>query len=252
MHKQIAYNAISNSANNLVIYILNATQLETNDDHALLSYVSDIIRSGGKQAHDRFLFVVNKVDELKTNNGDNIEDIMKRVREYLEEHGIEDPQIFPCSAYYAFVLRTQLKNVDISSNTQIFSQIGEITAKLSPDYKKSVMETLIQMDQFISDEDYHLEKYAVLSPSDKAKLEYRLEQAKKRGDAKEEALIHFGIIPLEFAIVAYVKKYAKTKKIKDLVETFQSELQAHSAVRLKSRTHRTLTSHTPQTKKTTR
>lgn len=227
MHKQIAYNAISSSANNLVIYILNATQLETNDDHALLSYVSDVIRSGGKQAHDRFLFVVNKMDELKTNNGDNIEVIMNNVRAYLEGHGIEDPQIFPCSAYYALMLRTQLKNIDISSNEDMYKQLAEIMPQVPQNYQPAVMETLTKTKMFADNKDYHLEKYAVLSPSDKSKLEYRLEQARKRGDAKEEALIHFGIIPLELAIVAYVKKYAKTKKIKDLVESFQSELQAH-------------------------
>lgn len=230
MHKHITYNSLSNSANNLVIYILNATQLETNDDNAVLSYVSDVIRCGGKQAHDRFLFVVNKMDELKTNEGDNIEEIMKRVREYLEKHGIEDPQLFPCSAYMAYALRTHLNNIDISSNASIYSLIDEIEKKVSANDMLSVIDTLSKSRKFIDTEEYHLEKYAVLSPSDKTKLEYRLEQAKKRGDAKEQALIHFGIIPLELAIVAYVKKYAKTKKIKDLVESFQAELQAHEVL----------------------
>ena len=37
-------------------------------------------------------------------------------------------------------------------------------------------------------------------------------------------MIHCGICSIEAAIIAYVKKYAKTKKIKDLVETFQEVL----------------------------
>lgn len=60
-------------------------------------------------------------------------------------------------------------------------------------------------------------------------------KAQERGDIKEQALIHCGICSIEAAITAYVKKYAKTKKIKDLAETFEEVLES-SQVLVKAKT----------------
>lgn len=72
----------------------------------------------------------------------------------------------------------------------------------------------------------HLEQYSTLSPSAQRELNFKLSQAEKNGDTKEQALIHCGIYSIEAAITAYVKKYAKTKKVKDLVESFQEVLES--------------------------
>ena len=72
----------------------------------------------------------------------------------------------------------------------------------------------------------HLEQYSTLSPSAQRELDYKLSQAEEREDVKEQALINCGIYSIEAAITAYVKKYAKTKKIKDLVESFQEVLDS--------------------------
>lgn len=56
-HKNTTYRAINNDSNNLILYVLNGTQLSTNDDAALLSYVAEQIKKGGKQVRDRFLFI---------------------------------------------------------------------------------------------------------------------------------------------------------------------------------------------------
>ena len=62
-----------------------------------------------------------------------------------------------------------------------------------------------------------------------------MSQAIENDDTKEQALIHSGIYSIEAAITAYVKKYAKTKKIKDLVESFQEVLES-SEVLVKAKT----------------
>lgn len=105
-HRDRAYNCINN-ANNLVLYILNASQLSTNDDDNLLSYVAEQIRRGGKQARDRFLFVINKMDVIDPDNED-VGKIIGNVEKYLNNHGIDEPQIFPCSAFTALNIRTYL------------------------------------------------------------------------------------------------------------------------------------------------
>ncbi len=116
-HKNMTYRSISNDSNNLIIYVLNGTQLSTNDDASLLSYVSEQIKKGGKQVRDRFLFVINKMDGFNPEE-ESIEKVIQSARRYLASYGIEDPQIFPCSAYTALNIRTYLANIDIDNLTR--------------------------------------------------------------------------------------------------------------------------------------
>lgn len=78
----------------------------------------------------------------------------------------------------------------------------------------------------------HLEQYAPLTPSIKTKISDDINKAlelasKDNSDPnirsegmKQLALIHSGIVPIESAIHMYVLKYAKTAKIKNIVDTF--------------------------------
>lgn len=214
-HKNTTYKAINNDANNLILYVLNGTQLSTNDDASLLSYVAEQIKKGGKQVRDRFIFVVNKMDGFNPEE----EDIGKAItaaKRYLASYGIEDPQIFPCSAYTALNIRTYLDGIDIDNMTRADERKLPSAAR----------DTLPMIDKFIEYENMHLEQYSTLSPSAQRELNYKLSQAEKNGDTKEQALIHCGIYSIEAAITAYVKKYAKTKKVKDLVESFQEVLES--------------------------
>ena len=223
-HKNTTYRAINSDSNNLILYVLNGTQLSTNDDAALLHYVADQIKKGGKQVRDRFLFVINKMDQFNPEE----EDIGKAVlsaKRYLASYGIDDPQIFPCSAFTALNIRTYLEGIDIDNLTRAQERQLPITAR----------DTLPMIDKFVYYESMHLEKYSTLSPSAQQELNFRLSQAVARNDTKEQALIHSGIYSIEAAITAYVKKYAKTKKVKDLVESFQEVLES-SEVLTKAKT----------------
>lgn len=215
-HKNTTYRAINNDSNNLILYVLNGTQLSTNDDASLLSYVAEQIKKGGKQVRDRFLFVINKMDGFNPEE----EDIGKAIqasKNYLAKYGIEDPQIFPCSAYTALNIKTYLEGIDINNLTR--SEERKLPS--------AARDTLPMIDKFIDYGPMHLEQYSTLSPSAQRELEYKLVQAEQNQDTKEQALIHCGIYSIEAAITAYVKKYAKTKKVKDLVESFQEVLESN-------------------------
>lgn len=223
-HKNTTYRAINNDSHNLILYVLNGTQLSTNDDASLLSYIAEQMKKGGKQVRDRFLFVVNKMDQFNPEEED-IEKALKTVRRYLASHGIDDPQLFPCSAFTALNIRTYLADVDIDNLTRAQERQLPLAAR----------DTLTMIDKFMEYESMHLEKYTTLSPSAQQELNYRLSKAIENNDTKEQALIHSGICSIEAAITAYVKKYAKTKKIKDLVESFQEVLES-SQVLVKAKT----------------
>lgn len=214
-HKNTTYRALESSSNSLVIYILNTQSLQTNDDDNLLRYVAEQIRKGGKQVRDRFLFVVNKIDELNLDDGETPEKILQSVRGYLAERGIQDPQLFPCSALSALTLETSLKGMQ-------FDRLNDFGKKIS----LAVRKTIPVLEMLNEEECMYLEKYSTLCPSAQNELEYRLKKAEDESDVNEQALIHSGICSLEAAITAYVKKYAKTKKIKDLVESFEEILDS--------------------------
>lgn len=223
-HKNTTYRAINSDSNNLILYVLNGTQLSTNDDAALLRYVADQIKRGGKQVRDRFLFVINKMDQFNPEEEDIGKAVMSAKR-YLESYGIEDPQIFPCSAFTALNIRTYFEGIDIDNLTRAQERQLPLTAR----------DTLPMIDKFVCYESMHLEEYSTLTPSAQQELNFRLSQAIANNDTKEQALIHSGICSIEAAITAYVKKYAKTKKIKDLVESFQEVLES-SEVLTKAKT----------------
>lgn len=223
-HERTTYKAINNDSNNLILYVLNGTQLSTNDDKRLLEYVAEQMKKGGKQVRDRFIFVINKMDCFNPEE----EDIGKAIiaaKRYLGAYGIEDPQIFPCSAYTALNIRTYFEEIDIDNMT--LADVKNLPSAAG--------DTIPMIYKFIDHESMHLEQYSTLSPSAQRELNYKLSQAEQNGDTKEQALIHCGIYSIEAAITAYVKKYAKTKKIKDLVESFQEVLES-SQVLAKAKT----------------
>ena len=204
-HKAATYRMLSESSKAVVLYILNATQLAVNDDYNLLSHVADSMRVGGKQSRDRFIFVVNKLDEFKQGE-DSVDAALNKVRDYLKDNGIENPNVYPASALTALEIRTLL-----ADNTK---------------FGYSVDMANLKVQRFNEVEEMHFETKAPLTPSVRGQLEVRLSEAKSSGDAKGEALIHCGIVPIEMAIQMYVQKYAKTAKIRNIVDTFSKRLES--------------------------
>ena len=205
-HKAATYRMLSESSKAVVLYILNATQLAVNDDYNLLSHVADSMRVGGRQSRDRFIFVVNKLDEFKQGE-DSVDAALNKVRDYLKDNGIENPNVYPASALTALEIRTLLTE----GNNKFDYAVGMANLK-------------VQM--FNEVEEMHFETKAPLTPSVRGQLEMRLSEARNNGDAKGEALIHCGIVPIEMAIQMYVQKYAKTAKIRNIVDTFTKRLES--------------------------
>lgn len=105
-HQRTTMSFIQDSKRNpLILYVLNASQLGTNDDKNLLGLVAETMRKGGKQSKDRFIFVVNKMDVFDPENGEDIHSVLERVRNYLTENGIYNPLVYPVSANLTRLIR---------------------------------------------------------------------------------------------------------------------------------------------------
>jgi predicted GTPase len=201
-HARATMRMIDNSSKPLVLYILNATQLAVNDDNALLNSVADSMSVKGKQSKDRFIFVVNKMDEYSRED-DSVESALEKTRKYLEDKGIYNPTIFPAAALPALDIRT-------------FDEADEFT-------RGDILQSVRKLNGI---EKLHFDEKAPLTPSLKGEISRRLAEAKENGNANEEALVHTGIIGIEIAIKQYVQKYAKTAKIKNIYETFENKLKS--------------------------
>lgn len=104
-HQLTTMDFITDSKRNpLILYVLNATQLGTNDDRNLLAMIAETMKKGGKQSKDRFIFVINKMDEFDPSRED-IPSVLKRVTRYLADNGIPNPLIYPVSANLTRLLR---------------------------------------------------------------------------------------------------------------------------------------------------
>ena len=210
-HKAATYKMISSSSKTLVLYILNASQFAINDDNALLSDVAKSMEVGGKQSKDRFIFVLNKIDNFNPKE-DSVKSLMDKAKEYLEKQGINNPKIFPASALAALNIRTILKDVDLK-NLDIDALDDEASL------------AALTCRKLNRNEDLHLENYAFMPQSIRRDIKKLLNQAKENHDGKTEALIHSGIISVEAYIKLYIEKYARTAKIKSMTDTFTQKIE---------------------------
>ena len=201
-HKRVQSEFLNKSCKSLVLYIMEGT-FGSDDDNNLLERVASSMKVGGKQSKDRFIFVVNKMDGRNKNDGET-EQTLERVRSYLKSHDIVNPNLFPAAALPAL-------------NIQMM-QSGTLTDDDELD------ETEMKIRKLNRNEGLHLEKYASLPASLRSEINNQLQEAKDNGDTAEEALIHTGIPSIEAAIRQYVQKYAKTSKIKNIVDTFTHKL----------------------------
>lgn len=203
-HKQKLLDMLdSNKYKPLVLYVMNATQLGITDDNELLNNVIAKLKNADKQTRDSFLFVINKVDNF--GRDDNLEKTIKKIKKYLEEKGIVEPNIFPVAALPALEIRLKPKNE---------------LEKMDRDHYIKRMNL---------DKNLYLEKYIPL-PS---KAEKEIKNELINGNQEKTALIHTGIPSLEKIIKTYIEKYAIAIKIKDLIDLFKglvkSELETNKS-----------------------
>jgi len=211
-HRKVQSELLGKSSKALVLYIMTG-EFGTDDDAKLLGSVAESMAVGGKQSKDRFIFVVNKLDDRKKEDGDT-EQTLASVRSYLKKHEIANPNLFPAGALPALWIRQY--------------QSGELTAENDED-EFLHMEIKIKKFNRNSYGGMHFETYASLPPSIRDDISRRLEASRKEwkgpdNENPEEALLHTGIVSIEAAIRQYVQKYAKTAKIKNIVDTFMHKL----------------------------
>lgn len=110
-HEDLTMEVINNGNYGVILYVLNATQLGTNDDFTLLEHVAQVLQ---KDKHKRIIFILNKADCLDEEKGESIDQVIYRTVKYLIQIGFKRPTIIPTSAYLAFIIKKTLNNDSLS------------------------------------------------------------------------------------------------------------------------------------------
>lgn len=197
-HKAMTYGMLESSEKSLVLFVVNATTEGTDDESALMDYVSECMKNGGKQSRDRYIFAVNKLDTYDPEN-DSVAEVLSAVKKTLDKRDIVEPNLFPAAALPCLQIRDE-----------------EIKKRELRSYESLIEES----DEFKFDEYYHLNHLPVSS-------RIRLENS---NNEYTETELHTGIPSIEEAIRLYVNKYARTMKVKDLVDSFNQRLISLQAV----------------------
>lgn len=195
-HKKLTYEMLQKSEKSLVLFVMNGTQLHIDNEAQLLEYVCNCMKEGGKQSRDRFIFAVNKLDTFNPKN-DKVAPTLENVEQVLDEKDIKNPNIFPTSAQVAIEVRTKEEFPEV---LYVYEQ---------------------KCERF--GQEYHFESYYDFNhlpiPS-----RVRLGELACSEDKNERLLVHSGILSIEEAIRLYVNKYARTMKVRDLVDAFNKRL----------------------------
>ncbi len=142
-HKRITNKMITEKNYDLLIYLINATQLGTNDDLEHLRYVK-------RHVEDiPVLFVINKIDAFDTEEEDLIK-IMQNVIKYIQSvWGSEIPIVCPVSARAGYLAKiSQYENLSKVENGELNGYIDKFTQMSVREYYQQYYPTVIIEDSW--------------------------------------------------------------------------------------------------------
>ena len=210
-HKIVTNKALDQSSKSLVLFVMNGSTLNDTAQDYHLKRIAKSMSVDGKQSRERFLFVINKLDDYNEEDDSVASDVIKNVTEYLEEMGIKEPNIFPAAALPALLVRRYKKSHDDDEKRRILRELNPRAEKL------------------VDEQQLHLEQYPKLVGNSQIKIDRELQEAIEANDIFGQALIHSGIRGIEETIMMYVTKYCRPQKIASLVATFKSQLESTEA-----------------------
>jgi len=109
-HEEITLDYIEKLDDGMILFVLDATHTETEDEKRLLEVVRDKIASNSEI---KIIFVINKFDEVDFEKESPF-DFVERRRKYLSKVGFNDFDIVTLSAQAAKIFKKMLKGRELS------------------------------------------------------------------------------------------------------------------------------------------
>lgn len=228
-HEEMTYGMIANSDKSLVLYVMNGTQLGINDEKEFLDFICRQMAEGGKQSRERFIFAVNKMDSYrpwpKYDGIGCISRALTDAQKGLESRGILNPNLFPVASLPALQIR------ESEADQEEDEDVPELDAfkKRSKKYEEMRFEQYYDYSNLPQGARSFIGnmlggKETIIKNEEDEESESYI----KASNAITE--IHTGIVSIEQAISMYVNKYARTQKVRDLVDAFNGTLEEMATI----------------------
>ncbi|WP_050179697.1 dynamin family protein [Domibacillus robiginosus] len=150
-----------------IFYILNSTQLGTDDDVVLLQLVQDVLKEA---PHKQIYFIVNKVDEFDNNETESVKVLKENVLRYLQAKGFEQPNVLFVSALAAKLVQNEVNGLSMTRKER---------------------NQLRFFRELMLEEEYDLSQYAQYTES---YLQNNVQFAENITEQQKELLLHSGMV----------------------------------------------------------
>lgn len=117
-HANTLSNAIVNHQFGVIVFLLNANNLGTDDERTMLNQILETKKSN-KKFDKRTLFVISKADQFDEEDGESLKKITQKVRKYLLGIGFKSPKILPIMAEAALLARKLSCGAKLSKHEQL-------------------------------------------------------------------------------------------------------------------------------------
>lgn len=107
LHKSVSEKAILKLKYDVMMYVMNAENIGTDDDRKHLEYVAENFKG-------KVIFVVNKIDRFREE--DSVEETLNQVKNELVDIGFEQPLVCPISAYAAYLAKMNMFGEEINED----------------------------------------------------------------------------------------------------------------------------------------
>lgn len=123
-HRAESIDFIKNENDCLVIYVLDATNLTTNDSGVYIEEISNFLNKneGNQNLSEKIIFILNKFDSLSVAKGED-KKIFQEANIFLRNKGIKNPKIFPISSFLVKSLRKGIKKMnEVEMDDEIYEE----------------------------------------------------------------------------------------------------------------------------------
>ena len=120
-HREITERVIIDEKCDLLIFLLNAENIGTDDDYQHLSFVK-------KNYSGRIIFLINKLDHFKQ-DVDSVKETLTKAKSDIEKVGFKNAEVYPVSAYAAYLAKLKLRGEKLNEDEQ--DELDYLTRKLS-------------------------------------------------------------------------------------------------------------------------
>lgn len=203
----------------MVCYIIN---IANDAEGSYLERLKKHMQQYGKQSEDRFIFIIPRMDQIEISKADShdcnpVKTKVEEIRRDLKTLGINNPRIFPVSAWLALKAR-EFNTMDEDDQDEIRDSI------------KKFRRGMKRIDSTVMD-------YMSISPAIKNKITSELNEVRRKFDSDEDTVednlryaeLLSGIPALEMAIEEYLLKYSVPARIYDAAAMFEEGIKKANA-----------------------